>query len=179
MSRCWAGLITVLALIGGAQQSEASALFTGSANGLSASASFKITGASGNRQLTILLTNTDAATGSNAPDATSEILTGLFFNLGTSTFKPVSATIEADGSIVQTSRCDVACAGDDGGTTIGGANFGLVPDGWVYPGSSYFMPSGLKVPLTESTVKFVLNIPKGLEETDISNVYFTYGGENK
>ena len=35
--------------------------------------------------------------------------------------------------------------------------------------------------LIEGTVKFVLNIPSGLSESDIKNVYFTYGtsaGEN-
>ena len=31
------------------------------------------------------------------------------------------------------------------------------------------------VALIEGTVKFVLNIPDGLQESDISNVYFTYG----
>lgn len=111
MSRCWAGLIAVLALVAGARTSEATALFSGSGNGLSASASFTISGAAGNRQLTILLSNTDSATGSNNPYYSSDVLTGLFFNLGTSSFTPVSATIQSNGSIIQTSTCDVDCAG--------------------------------------------------------------------
>ena len=52
---------------------------------LSASASFTISGS----QLTILLTNTDAATGAGiSRPCPSAVLSGLFFNLGTSTFTP-------------------------------------------------------------------------------------------
>src|SRR6188508_2528344 len=216
MLRFGAGLFTVLMLAGGATRSEATALFTGSGTGLSASASFTISGALGSRQLTILLTNTDAATGANAPTDAPNVLTGLFFNLGTSTFTPASATLESNASIIQTSKCEVNCVGQTNvggefsyasggagwlaGTTQGiassgylnantnarnfngvnyddpaaldGINFGMVPDTWVAGSGN----GGLdKVALIEGTVKFVLNIPDGLTEDQIKNVYFTYG----
>jgi len=215
MSRCWAALITVLTLGTVASSADATVLVSNSASGLSASASFTISGAAGARQLTILLTNTDAATGANAPIAPSEVLSGLFFNLGTATFTPVSAELEANASIIQTGNCDVGCVGEknvggefsyapggvgwlagdsqgisssgylnantsqgnfngsnfDNPDALDGINFGIVPDGWVGSGNG-----GLNgVALIEGTVKFVLNIPDGLQESDISNVYFTYG----
>jgi hypothetical protein len=216
MSRSWAGLITVLTLAFLAPRADATVLFTASGGGLSASASFQISGSSGNRQLTILLTNTDSATGANAPLVASQVLTGLFFNLGTSTFTPVSATLVNGGEIIQTAQCDVNCSGKTNvggefsyasgggswlpGTTQGiassgylnantssgnfngtnydnpaaldGINFGIVPDGWTpYQGNG-----GLDgVALVDGTVKFVLKIPNGLAESDIKNVYFTYG----
>jgi len=138
MSRVWAGLITVLALVVGASEAGATVLFSNTANGLSASAYFTISAGAGNTQtLTILLTNTDTATGSGAPTDPATVLTGLFFNLGTGTFTPTSATLisGADattfnatrpasdpdvkaGSIDQTAQCDVAsCAGQ---TNVGG-----------------------------------------------------------
>ena len=221
MSRCCVGLITVLALAGLAPQADASVMFSNSANGLSASATFTISGAAGSRQLTILLTNTDAATGSGSPTDPATTLTGLFWNLGTSTFTPVSATLEPNASIIQTNQCIVGgnytgCAGEtnvggefsyasggvgslasttqgisssgylnantnmgnfngpnwDDPAAIDGINFGLEPDGWV-AGSGNGGLDG--VPLIEGTVKFVLNIPDGLQESDIKNVYFTYG----
>jgi hypothetical protein len=202
---------------------------------LSASASFTIgTNSSGQRQLTILLTNTDTATGTGSnsfPNVTSEVLTGLFFNLGTSTFAnptltPLSATLESNASIVQGGQCDSSAncgstqknvggefsyaqttpsflsntnqgisssaylgkntsAGNLGGsnldsngvgTALGGVNFGIVPNGWVANSGGSTLDS---VPLIEGTVKFVLNIPNGLQETDIKNVYFTFGGDTK
>ena len=42
MSRVWAGLITVLALVVGASEAGATVLFSNTANGLSASAYFTI-----------------------------------------------------------------------------------------------------------------------------------------
>jgi hypothetical protein len=217
MSRCWAGVLTVLALVTFAPRADGSVLFSNSANGLSASASFTISGAAGARQVTILLTNTDAATGANAPVNSSNVLTGLFFNLGASTFTPVSATLKPNASIIQTSKCDAApCAGEknvggefsyaaggvnwlagtnqgisssgylnantssgnlngvnyDDPAALDGINFGIVPDGW----NAFSGNGGLdKVALVEGTVKFVLNIPDGLQESDIKNVYFTYG----
>ena len=216
MSRCWAGLITVLTLAVCAPRADATVLISNTANGLSASASFTISGPAGARQLTILLTNTDAATGAGAPVNSANVLSGLFFNLGTATFTPVSATLEANASIIQAANCDINCAGKPNvggensyasggvawlpGTTQGisnsgylnantsqgnfngpnyddpkaldGINFGLVPDGWV----AYSGNGGLDgVALVEGTVKFVLNIPDGLTESDIKNVYFTYG----
>jgi hypothetical protein len=216
MSRCWAGLITVLALAVCAPRADATVLFSASGSGLSAQASFEITGSAGSRQLTILLTNTDTATGTGAPLAPAEVLTGLFFNLGTSTFTPVSATLVNGGQIIQTANCDKPCASSTNpggefsyasggvnwlsGTTQGisssgylnantnmgnfngpnyddpkaldGINFGIVPDGWA-PFSGNGGLDG--VALVDGTVKFVLNIPDGLKESDIKNVYFTYG----
>jgi hypothetical protein len=225
MSRCWAGLITVLTLAVCAPRADATVLFSNTANGLSASASFTISGPAGARQLTILLTNTDAASGAGMPVNQASTLSGLFFNLGTSTFTPVSATLEANASIIQTAECLTGrgngsysgCGGSpnvggefsyasggvnwlagstqgiaasgylnnntsagnfngpnwDDPTGLDGINFGIVPDGWAaYSGDT----GGLdKVPLIEGTVKFVLNIPDGLAESDIKNVYFTYG----
>ena len=224
MSRCRAALITVLALGIGASTAEATVLISNSASGLSASASFTISGAAGSRQLTILLTNTDDASGAGMPVNPAQVLSGLFFNLGTGTFTPVSATLESNASIIQTENClagsgrgsYTGCAGQANvggefsyapggadwldGTTQGisssgylnggadtanfngpnwqdpsaldGINFGIVPDGWL-AGSGNGGLDG--VPLIEGTVKFVLNIPDGLAESDISNVYFTYG----
>ena len=93
----------------------------------------------GNTQtLTILLTNTDYRHRCRELQPTQPtVLTGLFFNLGTGTFTPISATLisgadattfnatrpAADpdvkaGSIDQTAQCDVAsCAGQ---TNVGG-----------------------------------------------------------
>jgi hypothetical protein len=192
---------------------------TASGGGLSASAQFTIGGSSGNRTLTILLTNTDAATGANAPDVQAEVLTGLFFNLGTTAFTPVSATLVGGGQIIQTANCDVTpcpagttnvggefsyasggvnwLAGTNQGISssgylndntqfgnfpggvnyddpaaLDGINFGIVPDGWV----PYSGKGGLdQVALVDGTVKFVFKIPDGLKESDIKNVYFTYG----
>ncbi len=217
MSRGCAGVLTVLALMTFAPAAGASVLFSNSANGLSASASFTISGAAGARQLTVLLTNTDAATGANAPTTTSSVLTGLFFNLGVSTFTPVSATLEANASIIQTSKCDVNCSGAtnvggefsyaqgdvnflsgdtqgisstgylnkntsqgnfpggtdyDGSNSINGIEFGIVPDGWKASSGNSTLDA---VALVEGTVKFVLDIPNGLKESDIRDVYFTYG----
>ena len=191
-------------------------MFSASGSGLSAQATFEITGSAGNRQLILMLTNTDNALGGGAPDVPSEVLTGVFFNLGTSTFTPVSATLVNGGQIIQTGQCDQNCVNKTNvggefsyasggvnwlsGTTQGisssgylnnntsagnfngpnyddpvgldGINFGIVPDGWVpYSGNG-----GLDgVALVDGTVKFVLNIPDGLTEADIKNVYFTYG----
>jgi hypothetical protein len=213
MSRVWGGVITVLALAVGTSDASA-ATFTGSSSGLSAEATFTISG----NQLTILLTNTDDATGAGATFSPSEVLTGVFFNLGGETFTTVSATLTANASILQTSTCNVAatCATTTNvggefsyasgganwlaGTTQGisssgylnantssgnfngsnlddpgaidGLNFGLVPDGWAAGSGNPKLDS---VPLIEGTVQFVLTIPEGLSEEDITNVYFTYG----
>jgi hypothetical protein len=92
-------------------------VFSGSSSssgGLSASASFTISGST----LTILLTNTDVATGTGYPTDPASVLSGLFFNLGTATFTPVSASTFGDGSIIQTANCDIqSCAGQ---TNVGG-----------------------------------------------------------
>jgi len=217
MSRCWAGLITVLTLAVCAPSADATVMFSASGGGLSASASFTISGSSGNRQLTILLTNTDAATGADAPTVPSEVLTGLFWNLGSTTFTTGEATLVNGGQIIQTANCDVSCSGQtnvggefsyasggaswlsgtnqgiassgylnantsagnfkngtnyDNPTALDGINFGIVPDGWTpYQGNG-----GLDgVALVDGTVQFVLKIPNGLSESDIKNVYFTYG----
>jgi hypothetical protein len=131
MSRVWAGLITVLTL-SIASNAGATVLFSNTANGLSASAYFTLSAgpAPGTQTLTILLTNTDTATGGGAPLNSANTLSGLFFNLGTETFSPVSATLlsgaeattfngsqpvanpdVAAGSISQPSQCDVNCTG--------------------------------------------------------------------
>ena len=114
MFRCWAGTITVLALAVAASQADANVLFSNSVNGLSASASFTVSRSAGARQLTILLTNTDDATGLNAPVNSAHTLTGLFFNLGTSTFTPKSAKLEPNASIIQTVPCHMIspCVGE-------------------------------------------------------------------
>jgi hypothetical protein len=120
MSRFWAGLITGLALAVGAPKAEALVMFSASGGGLSAQATFQIDDIGGNKQLlTIMLTNTDSATGGLAPDVPSEVLTGLFFNLGTSTFTPVSATLVNGGQIIQTGQCNTPanCVGQ---TNVGG-----------------------------------------------------------
>jgi hypothetical protein len=122
MSRFAVTLITVLALGGFASQAHATVVFSGSTSTLSATASFTIEG----NQLRILLTNTDAASGPDKPTTPGQVLSGLFFNLGTSTFTPLSASVYTGapdgaiqpGSIIQTSRCDVqSCSGE---TNVGG-----------------------------------------------------------
>lgn len=219
MSRYAVALLTVLAFAGFASRANATIVFSGSGGGLSASASFTISGT----QLTILLSNTDAATGAGAPTAPSEVLSGLFFNLGTSAFTPVSARTNGNGSIIQTSNCDIqSCSGQTNiggewsyayggagwlaGTNQGissagylnnntsagnfngpnyetpnalnGIEFGLVPNNWVAFSGNGGLDNNA---LIEGTAKFVLTIPAGLTEADITNVYFTYGtaaGEN-
>jgi hypothetical protein len=210
MSRCWAGLITVLALAVCASRADATVLVSASDATRSAEASFTISGTT----LTILLTNTDDADGAGAPTVPNQVLTGLFFNLGTATFTNGTATL-VDGQIIQTENCDKNCntnnvggefsyasGGVDwlDGTTQGisssgylnantkmgnlngpnlddpkaldGINFGIVPLGW----DPYSGNGGLDgVALVDGTVQFVLTIPPGLKESDISNVYFTYG----
>ncbi len=114
MSRIAVALLTVLALGGFANQANATVVFSGSGGGLSATASFTISGT----QLTILLSNTDAATGAGAPDDPAEVLSGLFFNLGTTAFTPSTAKTTGNGSIIQTANCDItSCSGQ---TNIGG-----------------------------------------------------------
>jgi hypothetical protein len=116
MSRYAVALFTVLAIGGFANRANATVVFSGTGGGLSATASFTISPSG--TQLTILLSNTDAATGAGAPTASSEVLSGLFFNLGTSTLTPVSAHTNGNGSIIQTANCDVlSCSGK---SNIGG-----------------------------------------------------------
>ncbi len=138
MSRLGAGLLTILMLAGGAARSEATTLFTASGSGLSASARFEFatTSSGGKRQLTILLTNTDNATGTSGgsnlfPDVTAEVLTGLFFNLGTSTttFTPISATLETGASIVQGNQCDVSGANCGSSQKNVGGEWSYAPGG--------------------------------------------------
>jgi hypothetical protein len=54
---------------------------------------------------------------------------------------------------------------------LNGSDFGVVPDGWTGTGNGGVENEAL----IEGPVKFVLNIPVGLTEAMISNVYFTYG----
>src|SRR6185503_1797142 len=86
MSRCLTGLITVLTLAIFAPRADATVLFSASGGGLSAQASFEITTQGGKTYLNILLSNTDTANGAGAPLVPSQVLTGLFFNLGSTTF---------------------------------------------------------------------------------------------
>jgi hypothetical protein len=115
MFRFWSGLITVLAFVGFASQARATVVFSGSNSTLSASASFTISGG----MLNILLTNTDTApTGSQW--VPSEILTGLYFNLGMSAFPTTgsSATI-ASGKLLNADECSVGpCSSST--TNVGG-----------------------------------------------------------
>jgi len=213
MSRVWAGLLTIFALTLCTPRADASVLFSNTSNGLSASASFSISGTT----LTILLTNTDSATGTGAPKDPANTLSGLFFNLGSSAFVPVSAKLPNGSSIIQTENCDAnPCVGEknvggefsyaygganwlagtnqgiassgylnantsagnfnglnlDNPNALDGINFGIVPDGWVAGSGNGGLDS---VALIEGAVKFVLTIPNGLKESDIKNVYFTYG----
>ena len=215
VSRCGAVLITVLVLGTVASNAQATVLLSNSASGLSSSASFTISGAAGSRQLKILLTNTDSVTGAGSAIVPSEVVSGLFFNLGTATFTPVSATLESGAAIIRT-NCEHNCTDKtnvgeefsyasggvnwldedsqgfsssgylianankvnfdgsnyDNPKALDGINFGIVSDGWV-AGSGNGGLDG--VALIEGIVKFVLDIPDGLEETDLNNVYFTYG----
>jgi hypothetical protein len=190
-------------------------VFSGTSSGLSASASFTISGTS----LTILLTNIDAASGMGMPTTPSEVLSGLFFNLGSSTFVPLSASTTATGSIIQDAQCIGGAATCNGVTNIGaewsyaaggaswlsgttqgiasagylnantndanfgagnlagpdalnGIGFGLVPDGWAEGAGNGGLDGNA---LVEGAVQFVLTIPTGLTQSDISKVYFTYG----
>jgi hypothetical protein len=135
-----AGVVTACVLLGHAPDASATILVSGSSNGLSASAQFTITGTT----LTILLTNTDTAP--NAVQwAPSEILSGLFFNLGGNAFTPTSATIDAN-SIAQMSKCNAgACTaattnvggewsyafGGVNDPDLAGANHGIAAAGYI------------------------------------------------
>jgi len=156
MSRCWAGIITVLALAAGASKADATVLFSNSAEGLSASASFTISGSAGVRQLTVLLTNTDTAIDLSPSAAEAPAVTGLFFNLGTAFFPPLVSTPKAYAmNSIQAAPS--------------------VLDGWTAGGRNTLDGAAL----IDGAVKFVFDIPEGLAETDIKNVGFTVGsGEN-
>ena len=194
MSRYTVAVLTVLALAGSATRAEATVVFSDTSSGLAASASFTLSGS----QLIVLLTNTDTAAGAGVPKNASQVLTGLFFNLGSSTFTPLSAagyhrdeamdpSLVQAGSIISTASCDIRnCSGqsDAGGEHFDGSDyenplafngieFGLVPNSWVaYRGNSGLDSNAL----IEGTVQFVLNLgTTGLSETDIRGVYFTYG----
>jgi hypothetical protein len=191
---------------------EATVVFTGSQGGLSAQASFSISGTT----LTVLLTNTDTSP-SGSEWVPTEVLTGLFFNLGSGEFTPVSATIDS-GKIVQKNNCNdgapscnttdvgsewsyayggvgflsgenqgIASAGYlndntsdgnfgpgnlDGPEAINGMEFGIVPAEFVAGSGNGGMDGEAFI---AGTVKYVLTIPTGLSESEISNVYFTYG----
>ena len=127
MSRCCAGLITVLALAFGVSDAHATAFFTGSSSGLSATAEFTISGNAGARQLTVILTNTDSATGATAPAVPADVLTGIFFNMGTGTFAPVSATVKP-GDVIQGAYCNVPANCGATQTNVGG-EFSYVQSG--------------------------------------------------
>lgn len=117
MSRCLTGLITVLTLAIFAPRADATVLFSASGGGLSAQASFEITTQGNKTYLNILLSNTDTANGGGAPLSPSQVLTGLYFNLGSTTFTPVSATLVNGGEIIQTAQCSTPCATE---TNVGG-----------------------------------------------------------
>jgi len=115
MRRLVVGVFLIVAVLGLMTKAEATVLVSGMTNGRSASASFTISGDT----LTILLTNTDTAP--KGPSwVPSEVLTGLFFNLGTASdvFTPVSATI-APGGLAQADKCNAGqCSGAT--TNVGG-----------------------------------------------------------
>ena len=110
----------VALVLAAAHPAEATVMFSATGSGLSAQATFTIAETAGSTNtLTILLSNTDA-TGDNF--SSSQILTGLFFNLGIDVFgKPASpelgAALPAGSSIIQTSNCAVDCVG---ATNVGG-----------------------------------------------------------
>ena len=154
MSRTWSVLAGVLSLaLWTTPQAGATVLFEGTGSGLSATASFTISGAAGSRQLTILLTNTDTASGDRAPTPSNEVLTGLYFNLGTMAFTPVPASRQDPGPA-------------DNGRN--GLNFGIVPAGWVEGSGKGGGDNDL---LVAATVRFVLSVPEGLAEDDLSSVW--------
>ena len=211
-----AGVVTTCFLLGCTRDASATVMVSGSSGGLSASAQFTIS----NDTLTILLTNTDTAPNAVNPGwMPSEVLSGLFFDLGGSALTPDGATIAA-GAIAQMSKCNagactaattnvggewsyafggvndpdiggakhgIAAAGylnantsggnfngpnldDPGG--LGGSNFGVMPASFVDNSGNGGVDND---PLIKGSVKFVLKIPSGLNESMISNVYFTYG----
>lgn len=191
-----------------------SASTTGS-TGLAASAAFTISGTT----LTVLLTNTDTGL-PVTPKAEEALLVGVFFNLGSGAFTPVSASVAAS-SLIQTGNCTVvACPSatttDVGGewgykysavafnADVAGANQAIATDtdlissATAFPGTAnYENPAGIGgiefgiVPaiftanqgdgpmdantLIKGAATFVLTIPDGLSEDDITNVYFQYG----
>jgi len=120
MPRVWAGLITILTVAFWTPSANATVMFSNTANGLSASASFTISGTT----LTILLTNTDAATGAGAPVNPANVLSGLFFNLGSGTFTPVSATLPTGSSVVQATNPNTNVANCDANPCAGATNVG-------------------------------------------------------
>jgi hypothetical protein len=207
------GVFLVVLVIGRVPDAAATVLVNGSGSGLSASASFTISGTT----LTILLTNTDPAPRREAWTR-SEVLTGLFFNLGTAAdvFTPVSATI-AGGALAQGAQCTEGPCNDSttnvggewgyafGGVAdrdIAGANRGIATASYLNGNANFngpnldnsaalngvdfgILPSTFedgagnapvdKDPFIRGSSTFVLNIPKGLTEAMISNVYFQYG----
>jgi hypothetical protein len=171
MSRHLSGLLTVLVLLGFASHANATVTFAGASSGLSASASFTISGS----QLTILLSNTDTASGSGAPTTPSEVLSGLFFNLGTSTFTPVSATLPSGSSIIQTAQCTVpaSCVGATnvggewsyaagGGSWLSGTTQGIASSGYLNANTSAgnFGGSNLDGPVALNGIEFGI-VPDG------------------
>jgi len=151
MSRPCSVVVAILALaLWSTPRAGATVLFEGTGSGLSATASFTISGAAGSRQLTTLLTNSDAASGDGAPTAANDVLTGLYSNLGTMAFTPVSGYVNGPDY--------------DNLAVVDGIIFGVVPTGWV-EGSANGLDNDL---LVASAIRFVLNIPDGLEE-DISS----------
>lgn len=182
MLRYCAGLIAVLAVVGSARPAQATVVFSGSSSGLSASASFTISGTS----LTILLTNTDAASGAGAPTTPAEVLSGVFFNLGSSTFTPVSASTYSQsngafqpGSIIQDAQCVGGAATCNGVTSIGsefsyaagglaslwGTNQGIASSGYLNANTSdgNFGPGNLAGPEALDGIQFGL-VPDGWTE---------------
>ena len=138
-SRSWFGLITILTFAWLAPRADAApTTFSNTANGLSASATFTISGDT----LTILLTNTDTAVGGGAAQNSANVLSGLFFNLG-ATLAPVSALLPGGSSIIQTGNCDVNnCVGktdvggewsyaSGGASWLAGTNQGISSSGYL------------------------------------------------
>lgn len=219
MKRFWVGsVLAVLVVLGLVPDAGATVMFSGSDATRSAEAKFKISGTT----LTVMLTNTDTAAPGFAP---SDVLTGLFFNLGTSALTPQSATV-GSGSIAQASKCTVPAtcstatnvggewgysfgpvtkpagfyagkgvnqgiasagylqtglpsnAGNFGGANLdsnaglAGLSFGIVPTGFVDGSGNGGVDNRA---LIKGSTTFVLTLPKGLKESDIANVYFTYG----
>lgn len=194
MFRCAA--ITVLAVAALSGRANATELFSGSTSGLAAAAAFTVVDTMHANQVVVLLTNTDVATVPTAAKDAPSILTGLFFNLGTGTFTPAAATTAGsvandnefyEGSIFQTPSCDIqSCMGTTNGgssNTTGtsgnspGATFatlaalngidGLVPNVWTELQSSGSWDSNAVI---EAAAQFVLTIPDGLNEDQISHL---------
>lgn len=176
MSRLCIGAMVGLAVMLGVSETRASSFTSASeasdpsdrpAKRKSASATFKLSGAAGSRQLAILLTNTDPALGPEGSQVDGAAVTGPFFNIGTTTL-----TSEE----VDTGSCDSDICGDGRRSTgkprsvqggLGGkVGAGGLGYGGVAGAAAIERAGGEREAALEGAASFVLNIPTGLEQPD-------------